>query len=201
MKKLEINLPSENILPIDGEAFLFTDIFSADECELFFSTLMSEVCWRHEPIIIFGKKIMQPRLTAWVGDPEKSYKYSGITMQPQAWSPAILKIKQRIEPVAGVTFTSALLNLYRNENDSMGWHQDNEKELGKDPVIGSVSLGESRQFHFRHAKDKSMKQSITLLDGSFLLMQGQTQHFWYHAIPKTKKPKKPRINITFRTLK
>ncbi len=130
------------------------------------------------------KKIMQPRLTAWMEDLNKPYSYSGITMQPQGWSKALLTIKKRIELVANVTLNGALLNFYRSESDSMGWHQDNEKELGSNPVVGSVSFGAIRNFQLRHVKEKNLKQTIHLSDGSFLLMQGETQTYWHHCIPK-----------------
>jgi alkylated DNA repair dioxygenase AlkB len=158
------------------------------------------VQWKQEPILIFGKPVMQPRLTAWYGEPDKSYRYSGITMHPQPWTPTLLAIKEKVEEVAGLPFTSALLNLYRDGMDSMGWHRDNEKELGENPVIGSVSLGAVRTFQFRHAADKALKSSIQLNHGSFLLMQGETQHHWHHRIPKQPRISAPRINLTFRTL-
>jgi len=143
---------------------------------------------------------MQPRLTAWYGDPGKAYSYSGITMQPHNWTKALLEIKQRIEAVAGASFNSALLNLYRDGKDSMGWHRDNEKELGINPVIGSVSFGAARTFVLRHYTDKKLKQSIELTHGSFLLMRGRTQHCWEHSLPKRITSTGERINITFRRI-
>jgi alkylated DNA repair dioxygenase AlkB len=161
---------------------------------------LNEIQWKQEPIKIFGKEVMQPRLTAWYGDIDKPYSYSGITMQPYAWSGSLKTIKQKIEAVAGVTFTSALLNLYRNGNDSMGWHRDNEKELGDQPVIGSVSFGATRTFQFRDYKTKKDLKSIELSHGSFLTMRGETNHYWEHSVPKTKLVLKERINITFRMI-
>lgn len=190
-----------NILPKDGEVFYKPDLFSLAESQRFFRSLKEEIKWRHEPIVLFGKQIMQPRLTAWYGDEDKVIRYSGITMQPLPWTSALHEIKNRVESFSGVTFNSVLLNQYRNENDSMGWHRDNEKELGPNPVIGSVSFGATRAIHFRHADDPKLKKIVPLSDGSCLLMQGSTQHHWYHSLPKLKKPINPRINLTFRIIK
>jgi alkylated DNA repair dioxygenase AlkB len=189
-----------NLLPRDGESFMFRDFFTVEESNFYFQNLVSKTLWKQEAISMFGKKVMQPRLTACYGDREKSVRYSGITMKPCDWTPALLNIKQRIEGVAGVTFTSALLNYYRNEKDSMGWHRDNEKELGMNPVIGSVSFGAPRVFQMRHYYDKKLKQSIDLTHGSFLLMRGPTQHFWEHSLPKRAKALGSRVNITFRVV-
>ncbi len=149
---------------------------------------------------MFGKEVMQPRLTAWYGDSGKGYSYSGITMQPTPWNSTLIQIKEKIEKSSGVKFNSALLNFYRDENDSMGWHRDNEKELGENPSIGSVSFGATRTINFRHYFDKRLKNSIDLTDGSFLLMKGETQHYWQHSISKKSYPIGPRINLTFRTI-
>jgi alkylated DNA repair dioxygenase AlkB len=143
---------------------------------------------------------MQPRLTALYGDDNKSFSYSGITMKPYPWTEALIKIKQKIEIESGVVFTTALLNYYRNEKDSMGWHRDNEKELGPKPVIGSVSFGATREFQLRHYYEKNLRTSVELNHGSFLLMKNETQHHWEHAIPKKNKALDERINITFRVI-
>ena len=194
------NDTQENLLPKDGETFFFAHFFTAEESSFYFETLLKEIAWKEEPIIIFGKKIMQPRLTAWYGEAGKAYSYSGITMQPNLWTPTLLQIKERIESTSGVIFNSALLNFYRDGQDSNGWHSDNEKELGVNPVIGSVSFGASRTFKFKHRRDKRLNCSVDLANGSFLLMKGPTQHHWLHCIPKTKKVVESRINITFRII-
>jgi len=150
--------------------------------------------------MMFGKTVLQPRLTAWYGDAGKSYTYSGATMHPLSWLPVLESIRNRIAAVCSVHFTGALLNLYRDGQDSMGWHRDNEKELGPNPIIGSVSLGAARDFLFRHYYDKTEKLTVPLLDGSLLLMQGVTQHYWEHSLPKRKGVTGMRINITFRVL-
>jgi alkylated DNA repair dioxygenase AlkB len=189
-----------NILPEDGLAYFFSDFFSQEESDLYFTNLLTEVEWKQEPIIIFGKKIMQPRLTAWYADSDKDYSYSGIVMHSTPWTETLLIIKEKIEVVSKVKFTGALLNLYRDEKDSMGWHKDDEKELGLNPVIGSVSFGAARTFKFQNIKDKNKQISIDLEHGSFLLMGGPTQHYWKHCIPKRTQPLGPRINITFRVI-
>jgi alkylated DNA repair dioxygenase AlkB len=190
----------DSLLPKDGSVYFFPALFSAEESDRYFDQLRNEIQWKQEPILIFGKPVMQPRLTAWYGDPDKSYRYSGIKMHPQPWTPTLRVIKAKVESVAGHTFTSALLNLYRDGADSMGWHRDNEKELGENPVIASVSLGAVRTFQLRHAAEKALKNSVQLNHGSLLLMQDETQHYWYHRIPKEPRVSAPRINLTFRTL-
>jgi len=188
-----------NLLPIDGKVFYYPSFFSLAESDRFISLLASEIVWKQEPIFVFGKPVMQPRLTAWYGDEGKEYSYSGISMKPSLWTPTLFEIKQRIESFSGIQFNSALLNQYRDGKDSVGWHRDDEKELGKNPAIASVSFGATRTFHFRHT-DKTLKTSIELEHGSLLLMTGETQHHWYHSIPKTQKFVGSRINITFRVI-
>lgn len=190
-----------NLLPIDGTAYFYPNFFTVAESDHFFEELEKSVEWIHEPIIIFGKEVMQPRLTAWFSDKDLDYSYSGITMQGTGWNKTLLEIKERVEKVSGVVFTGALLNFYRDEKDSMGWHKDDEKELGKNPVIGSVSFGATRTFKFQNIKNKELQTSIDLTHGSYLLMSGPTQHCWKHSIPKRTKPLGPRINITFRVIK
>lgn len=190
----------ENILPVDGEVYFYPALFSQEESDQLLKALTENIAWKQEPVFIMGKEIMQPRLTAWYGDADKSYSYTGITMAPHAWTKDLLIIKERIEKVAEHQFTSALLNFYRDGKDSMGWHRDNEKELGPNPVIGSVSFGIARNFHLKHRVDKNLKEKIALTHGSLLLMKGTTQHNWYHSIPKELKVEGGRINITFRTI-
>ena len=190
----------ENLLPFDGEVYLYPRLFDFSESAELFRCLAREVPWKQEPIRIFGREIMQPRLTAWYGDPGKSYTYSGITMQPYSWTDDLLFIKDRVEGVAGHGFTSALLNFYRDGQDSMGWHRDAEKELGPRPVIGSVSFGAPRTFCLKHIREKEAKVRVVLESGSFLLMRGATQHHWLHSIPKEAGAEGGRINLTFRTI-
>ncbi len=190
----------QNFLPQDGEAYLFEKFFDKEESDFYFQALLDQVIWKQEPIILFGKKVMQPRLTALYGDQDKEYKYSGIIMKPYQWIEPLLEIKRKVDDISGTIFTTALLNQYRDEKDSMGWHRDHEKELGKNPIIASVSFGSIRSFVLRHYFQKNLKKSLDLSHGSLLLMRGQTQHFWEHALPKKSKPLETRINITFRKL-
>lgn len=190
----------ENLLPFDGLVYYYPEFFTREESDQFFEQLKEEVDWKQEPIKLFGKELMQPRLTAWYGEGDKPYSYSGIRMQPLPWTGTMQQIKERIEKVSGVHFTSALLNYYRNQQDSMGWHRDNEKELGAEPVIGSVSFGETREFQFRHYYRKDIRRSLLLTHGSFLLMAGSTQEHWEHAVPKRSRNLGGRINLTFRVI-
>jgi alkylated DNA repair dioxygenase AlkB len=141
-----------------------------------------------------------PRLTAWYGDQGKSYTYSGIEQHPEHWHPTLKLIKSKIEQIAQISFNSVLINLYRNGKDSVSWHSDDEPELGENPIIASVSFGATRRFYLRHKHSKNHKIDIDLASGSFLLMQGETQHFWQHQIAKTAKEIQPRINLTFRII-
>lgn len=191
----------KNILPSEGIVNFFPDFFTAEESDRYFNLLLEEIAWKQEPVRLMGKMVMQPRLTAWYGDPGKHYRYSGITMTPTYWTPALQEIRQRIETVSPVVFNSALLNQYRDNKDSMGWHRDNEKSLGTNPVIGSVSFGATRTFRLRHFIDKERQVSLELTNGSFLLMCGQTQHLWEHCVPKRTRTIDARINITFRVIK
>ena len=185
----------------DADMILFENFFSYQESQNLHQNLIDKIQWRQDKIKIFGKLIDQPRLTAFYGDTNKEYSYSGIMMKPNYWNEDLLLIKNRVEDIAKTKFTSVLLNYYRDGKDSMGWHADDEKELGKNPVIGSVSFGESRVFQMRHKFRKEIKRvDIPLSNGSFLLMKGTTQHFWQHQIPKTSKEMGTRINLTFRVI-
>ena len=185
----------------DGEVSIYHHFFSKTESDKYFRDLSEETKWRQDKINFYGKEIDLPRLTAWHGDPDKSYMYSRISMNPEPWTPTLLSIKKRIEEIAAVNFNSVLLNLYRGGRDGVSWHSDDEPDLGENPVIGSVSFGATRRFQFRHKYRKELnKIDIELTHGSFLLMKGQTQQFWQHQIPKTSKSLKPRINLTFRVI-
>ena len=177
-----------------------TEISGEKAFELF-TKLKTEIPWQQDKITVFGQTHLQPRLTALFGNDGKTYSYSNIIMQPHKWNPLLVFIKNEIEEICLENFTTVLLNLYRDGKDSNGWHADNEKELGKNPVIASVSFGAERAFHLQHNSIKDAKQKIILEHGSLLLMKGTTQHFWKHQIPKTKKPIDERINLTFRIIK
>lgn len=164
-----------------------------------FEALKSEIAWRQEPIQMFGKRYMQPRLLAWYGDEGVSYRYSGIRHDPEAWSPGLASLRTRIEALSDARFNSVLANLYRDHRDSMGLHSDDEPELGSQPVIASLSLGEERVFRLKHRHDKSIRPiRLPLASGTLLVMRGDTQSNWRHEVPKQAKPCGPRINLTFR---
>lgn len=190
---IHFNLP-------DAEIIYSPDFLSAVEADSLFQELLKNTPWQQDEITVYGKKHLQPRLTALYGNEGKPYSYSNITMQPHYWTLTLQKIKSLVENFAETNFTTVLLNYYRDGSDSNGWHADNEKELGTNPVIASLSLGAERSFQLKHNSDISQKKNIILENGSLLLMKGTTQHFWKHQIPKTAKPVGPRINLTFRTI-
>ncbi len=190
----DVNLP-------DAEISYFPHFLSPEQADFYFRQLLLNVPWQQDDITVFGKTYAQPRLTALYSNNGKSYSYSNITMQPHNFKGKLLEIKKELERKTQLTFTTCLLNLYRDGKDSNGWHADDEKELGQNPVIASISLGQERYFHLRHKNNKSLKHKILLEHGSLLLMQGKTQHFWQHQIPKTSKKIGKRINLTFRIIK
>ncbi len=184
----------------NGEYLFYPNFFTKSESDIFFQKLKSEIEWKQESMNIYGKKINFPRLTAWYGDNDKPYSFSGITLSPKVWNEELVSIKSKIEPIAKVDFNSVLLNRYRDGNDSISWHTDAEKELGINPVIASVNFGATRKFQLRHIKTKE-KLEIELTPGSLLIMQGELQHFWQHQVPKTSQKVDERINLTFRVIK
>jgi alkylated DNA repair dioxygenase AlkB len=184
----------------DADVLIDRTFFTPVEGDALLADLTANIAWEQKPIQFMGKTVMQPRLTAWYGDEGKSYTYSGMTVHPMSWIPTLLTMKARVEAAANVTFNSVLLNRYRTGQDSVGWHSDDEPELGTNPAIASVSLGAARNFQFKHKNNPDLKLSIELTHGSLLLMRGTTQHFWKHQIPKTTKVLAPRINLTFRVI-
>jgi len=184
----------------NGEYLFYPNFFTKSESDFFLQKLKSEIEWKQESMNMYGKKINFPRLTAWYGDNDKPYSFSGITLSPKVWNEELVSIKSKIEPIAKVDFNSVLLNRYRDGNDSISWHTDAEKELGINPVIASVNFGATRKFQLRHIKTKE-KLEIELTHGSLLIMQGELQHFWQHQVPKTSQKVGERINLTFRVIK
>jgi alkylated DNA repair dioxygenase AlkB len=163
--------------------------------------LVADVPWRQEEIVMWGRKIRQPRLIAWYGDPGQTYAYSGIRLDPLSWTLLLLDLKTRVEQASRSKFNSVLLNYYRNERDSVGFHSDDEPELGERPVIASLSLGHERKFVLKHKTSKSLRPvHLQLASGSLLVMKGDTQHCWRHSILKETRPCGPRVNLTFRTI-
>ena len=193
-EKINLGLPNSDIT-------YFPDFLSPIKAQTYFKALKNNVPWQQDDIKVFGKIYAQPRLTALYASNKKAYTYSNITMHPHTFSGELLEIKQNLERDVGIVFTTCLVNRYRDGKDSNGWHADDEKELGQNPIIASVSLGEQRYFHLRHKEDKALKHKILLENGSLLLMKGETQHFWQHQIPKTAKKIGERINLTFRIIK
>ena len=187
----------------DAEIRYFPTFFTPSKADFLLDQLLRTIEWKQNTIKMYGKENPVPRLEAWYGDKGKSYAYSGIKMEPRPWTDDLLFIKKSIEAKAGVIFNSVLINYYRNGQDRVAWHSDDEKELGRNPIIASVSLGAERNFKLRHKHYKSndQKEQIILNHGSFLLMEGTTQHNWMHEIPRTAKPIGPRINLTFRIIK
>lgn len=185
----------------DAEIEYYPNFFDANRANELFEKLKNEIPWQQDMITVFGKTHPQPRLTSLFGNEGKPYSYSNIVMQPHSWNPLLMFVKNEIEEVCNEHFTTVLLNYYRDGKDSNGWHADNEKELGRNPVIASVSFGAERFFHLQHTTIAEQKLKIKLEHGSLLIMKGTTQHFWKHQIPKTAKDIGARINLTFRIIK
>lgn len=192
-ERVDFNLP-------DAEVIYFPNFLFGEEGIGLFKHLLEETPWQHDSITLFGKTHPQPRLTAFYGGADLSYSYSNIKMSANPWNSTLLELKNKIEVKASTTFNSVLLNLYRDGKDSNGWHADDEKELGFNPIIASVTLGSERFFHLKHIYNPIHKCKIKLENGSLLLMKGSTQHFYKHQIPKTSQVIDPRINLTFRTI-
>lgn len=193
-------LLAERIPMSDADVLLYRGVFPALRQERLYRALLDEVAWEQHVIKVFGRSVAAPRLSAWYGDPGAGYSYSGMRLEPLSWNPTLLEIKMIVEALAETEFNSALLNLYRDGRDSVGWHSDAEPELGRNPVIASVSLGAVRRFMFQHKK-RGTRVSLDLEPGSVLLMRGPTQHQWRHQLPKTRKPVGRRINLTFRIIR
>lgn len=185
-----------NLLPRDGSAVLFDAAISDNDANVAFEALVAELDWREEAVTLFGRTMAVPRLTAWYGD--WTYSYSGITHSPATMPATLDQLRESAEAVAGVPFNGVLANLYRDGADSMGWHSDDEPELGPEPVVASVSLGGTRRFHLKHRDGSGELISLDLTHGSCLVMSGACQENWRHQVPKTKKRVAPRINLTFR---
>jgi alkylated DNA repair dioxygenase AlkB len=183
----------------DLEIDLYQDKRLEEKKDLWFDSCLHDLDWETGFITIFGKNHQIPRLQAWYADNKIEYTYSGKKLQRHDWNNLLLEIKEKIENITSFKFNSVLANLYRDGNDSMGLHSDDEKELGKKPVIASLSLGEAREIYFKH-KNKKLNLIIPQASGQLLVMHGKTQEYWKHEIKKTKKIKKPRINLTFRNI-
>jgi len=163
-----------------------------------FVALRERAGWRQDYLRMFGRLIAVPRLESWVADEGLDYTYSGIHHDPDPWSEELIALRDLVSEHAGATFNSVLCNLYRDGNDGVDWHADDESEFGPMPVIGSLSLGATRRFDMRRVDDHAEKIELDLHSGDLLIMRGTTQALWRHRVPKTKKAVGERINLTFR---
>lgn len=198
-----IVLPSEKCLLKLPQATIeyLPNFLTTDVAQALFQELLKKVPWQQDTIQVFGKWYKQPRLTALYGKNENTYTYSGITMKPITFTDNLKKLNKKVEKQCNHEFTTILLNRYRNGQDSNGWHADNEKELGENPTIVSISLGDTRYFYFKHRTQKQHNYKIKLENGSLLIMSGEMQHYWLHQVAKTKQEVEERINLTFRYIK
>ena len=198
----EVKATGERIeqLPMpDAVVVLHRRVFCGAQHERLFASLRGTIAWQRHVIRVYGRALVAPRLSAWYGDRGAVYSYSGVSLVPHAWTPTLLEIKSTVEALAATRFNGVLLNLYRDGQDSVGWHSDAEAELGRNPVIASVSLGAVRRFVFQHKK-RRQRLALDLEPGSVLIMDGPTQHYWRHQLPKTRQPVAARINLTFRAI-
>lgn len=189
----------ENLAPYDGEIFLIRSFYPLAKANRLFNVLIQNLAWQKETIFIFGRWVEVPRLMSWYGDQGAEYSYSGVKHLPLPWTEELISIREKVEYCCQHAFNSVLANLYRDGRDSMGCHADNEKELGPNPCIASLSLGEERLFRLHHNKTK-YRLDLTLGHGDMLVMAGSLQHHWRHQVPKTRIKKKERINLTFRKI-
>ncbi|MFT5217961.1 MAG: alkylated DNA repair dioxygenase AlkB [Planctomycetota bacterium] len=189
----------EQLALADADVRLWLNIDLGADYDALLQNLIEETPWRQEEITVYGKRHLQPRLSAWYGD--CSYSYSGITLKTLPWVDPLIDIRQRVETLVQHQFNSVLLNYYRDQHDSMGMHSDDESSLGDEPVIASLSLGEERTFLLKHKFRKDLKtMKLALPSGSLLLMRGPTQHYWRHGINKEKAACRARLNLTFRSV-
>jgi alkylated DNA repair dioxygenase AlkB len=199
--KMELFIKNEklNLLPADGTVHYYGRILHAEKSNAYLQKLLSTIEWRNDEAIIFGRHIITKRKAAWYGDQSYSYTYSNTTKQALPWTKELLELKDLVEDKTGARFNSCLLNLYHNGDEGMAWHSDDERSLGKNSTIASLSLGAERKFALKH---KTIRDSLSvqLENGSLLVMKDETQSNWLHSLPKTKRINLPRINLTFRTM-
>lgn len=194
------NTPEIISLENNSELIFVPSAYSATEADDLFVHLQKEIPWQQDYFRQGGRSIAAPRLQAWLGDEGANYAYSGLSFTPHPWTPTLQSIREKAESIAQHAFNSVLVNLYRDEKDSVGWHSDNEKELGPVPVIASVSLGASRRFKLQHKRKKHLRFEIHLQHGDILVMRGELQQHWQHQVPKETTPTPARINLTYRQI-
>lgn len=187
-------------LPPAGRLRLLEHWLAAESASRLFDRLHAEIDWQARTIRMFGRVVEQPRRIAFQGDAGVVYRYSGDDYHARPWHPSVETLRDRLAEEFGTVFNSVLINLYRDGADSMGWHADDEPELGRNPVVASISLGEVRRFVLRRNDERSRRVELTPAHGSLLLMDGDVQHAWQHQVPRTAKPVGPRINLTFRSI-
>ena len=188
-----------NLLHKDGTVNYYRNVLTHNEANRYFDLLLQNILWRNDEAVIFGKHIVTKRKVAWYGDSDYLYTYSNTTKQALTWTKELSDLKQRVEEVTGTKFNSCLLNLYHNGDEGIAWHSDDEKPLGENSIIASLSFGAERKFSFKH-KHTKQTISVVLEHGSLLIMKDATQTNWLHSLPKSKKITRPRINLTFRTI-
>jgi alkylated DNA repair dioxygenase AlkB len=193
------NINQKNLLPFDGHVDYHPIAFSTEEVKVYFSFLSTEIPWQQDVVKLFGKTYITDRKVAWYAEKPFIYRYSGQSKIALPFSPTLLDIKSRVEKLTGSAYDACLLNYYHNGSEGMGWHSDNEKSISPNSSIASVSLGVTRKFQFKH-KTQGLKLDLILDSGSVLDMRGETQEFWLHALPKSKKIAGARINLTFRKM-
>lgn len=197
---MNLNPPTaRNLAPFDGELYLYPAFYPPETAADYFQRLYESLAWQQERLFIYGRWLPVPRLMAWYGDHNAHYRYSGRDHAPLAWTAELQTLREAMQTLCGTEFNSVLANLYRDGRDSMGCHADDEKELGLNPVIASLSFGGSRLLRFRH-KHRQHKLDLELAHGDVLIMAGELQQHWRHELPKTRQPKPPRINLTYRNI-
>jgi len=202
MKQLNFFGEEKQLVNVPAELVDYVpELFSEQESNFYINKFIHELPWQQKSVLMYGKEVITPRLTVWYGDPDTDYSILGNGSKPLLWTDELLAIKAKIEPLAGVKFDSVLLNYYRDGNDSVSWHSDNDGIPGRNRIVGSVSFGEERNFDIRKKDDHSIKYAVTLENGSYLLMKEGFQEDWQHRIAKSTKPMKPRVNLTFRLMK
>ncbi|MFY2763659.1 alpha-ketoglutarate-dependent dioxygenase AlkB family protein [Arenimonas sp. MALMAid1274] len=188
-------------LPVDDAELAYAPAWlPREQADALLAALTAQIPWETHRITLFGQQHDSPRRSCWIGDPGTSYVYSRVRFEPRPWPDALQPLRDRISEASGEAMNSVLANLYRDGRDAMGWHSDDEPELGPRPVIASLSLGGTRRFVFKHRADPSRKFELALPHGSLLVMSGPTQARWRHALPRTAKPVAPRLNLTFRRI-